>query len=101
MVCRVTEGITQSANRVIQAVFKISKRTPRPEGAVHFLARHDLARTLQQHSKDLERLLLQRNALPVFSQLSSEQIGFEGSETYRASHGGGGHGSTAWLAYKG
>src|SRR5208337_1301622 len=83
---RVTQRLAQSANRVIQAVFKITEGSPRPEDAVHLLARHHITGAREEHHQNPQRLFLQVDLFvsgPQFSCVSIELKVFETDQVWK------------------
>ncbi|MGB7590352.1 MAG: hypothetical protein WCD04_18060 [Terriglobia bacterium] len=80
---RVIQRLAQSANRVIQAVFMITERLPRPEDAVYLLARHYVIGALEEHHQNLQRLFLQVDLFVSGPQFSCVSIELKVSETDR------------------
>jgi hypothetical protein len=48
---------------MVETVFEITKGTPRPEGILQLLARHDITGALDQYQQDLQRLFLKVDPL--------------------------------------
>jgi hypothetical protein len=55
----VVQRLAQAANGGIETVVKVNERVRWPQLPAQFLARNDLAGSLQQADQDLKRLLLQ------------------------------------------
>ena len=61
-------------------MLKVHERVGRPEALTQLAPRHDFSRALNEHPQDLERLRLDRDLDPAFSQLSGGEIHFEDAE---------------------
>src|SRR5262249_21809736 len=74
---RVLRGISQRvpylADRLIETVVEIHDR-PGPKLLAYLLARHQLSGPLEQDCKQAERLLLQRDPLPLLGELATMQV---------------------------
>jgi hypothetical protein len=77
---RISKGITKSANGRVKAVVEIHEGVGRPEPIAEFLARDDIAGSLQQVSKNLEGLFLQFDTHTTAAQFASSQIELEQSK---------------------
>src|SRR6266849_1628029 len=75
---------SDSGDGVVQAVVEIHKSIRRPELPSEFLARDQVAGTLQKNSQHLDGLTLQAQLDATFSQLSRLEIQFERVETQDA-----------------
>jgi hypothetical protein len=62
-------------------VLELHHRIVGPEHLAQLFARYHLARLVQQHRQDAERLLMQLQLDPVFAQLGSRDVEFERAET--------------------
>ncbi len=65
-------------------MIEIDKRIRRPERRPKLLARHNLARILEQNRQHLKRLLLQLDLLPVFAQLRRGEVRLENAKAHVA-----------------
>jgi tRNA pseudouridine-54 N-methylase len=74
---RIIERLTESGNGAIQSVIEVHERVGGPELLLQLLARHHIARALQQRGQDLKGLLLQPNPLAIFAQISGAKIDLE------------------------
>src|SRR6185295_13457736 len=79
----IVQGIPQPLDRAVEADVEVHERVAGPEGLADLLARHDLARPLQEEGEDLERLLLQPDLRPVLVELTRGRVELELSEAVR------------------
>ena len=61
---------------------KVPKRLFGPYSILEFFASHYLARTFQKCDQQFERLLLQLDPQPRFTQLPGTQVDFEDAEPF-------------------
>ncbi len=89
---RIIGGIVQRladfVDGLVEPVLEIHKRVRGPQRLLQFLARHDLARTLEQHGQNFEGLFLELDLCAVFAQLSRAKIDFVDSEPNQVWKGG-------------
>lgn len=90
----VPQGLTQSFDGTVDAVFEIDEGILRPELLPDLFAGHQFAWTFQQHGQDLEGLTVQLNLQSLLAQFSSAKVNFKDTEMYPAgpaviiAHGG-------------
>ena len=77
---RVTQGIAESQDCVVEAHVKVHKSIRRPKLVAKLIPGNDFAGVLQQHGENLKGLLLQPESDPVFMQLAGCEVDLEGSE---------------------
>ena len=78
---RVSEGLTNFVHCGADAVLKLHYRVVRPQPFANLLARHYIAGTLQQQSKNSQRLFRQTKSLtPNLAQLTRAKIELESFE---------------------
>ena len=65
----------------VQAVLEVDEGAGRPQALAQFFARHHLARTLEHHRENLERLILKPDADASLPQLARAQIDLEGPKS--------------------
>ena len=58
----IAERRAQPLDRGIQAVLEIDEGPRRPQALAQLVARHDIARTIEHHHENFERLILQPDA---------------------------------------
>ena len=79
----IVQGIPQPLDRAVEADVEVHERVAGPEGLADLLARHDLARPLEEEGEDLEGLLLQPDLRPVLVELTRGRVELEASESVR------------------
>ena len=77
MVGRVSQGVAQLIDGLIQALLIVHERAVRPKPPLEFLAWNNLAGLLQQHRQDLDWLFLHFQTDAVFGELASLKIELE------------------------
>ena len=94
IVGRIAQRLAQFRHGGIHAVVEVHEGILRPQLLLQFLARHDLARMLQQHLEHLKGLLLQPDLEAALAQFACAQVNFKNPEAHevkgwgRALHGG-------------
>ena len=73
----IAENLAQTHYRVIKPVVKVDKCMGLPETVAKLIPGDDLARLLQKHGQDLERLFRELKAKPLFAKLGGLQIELE------------------------
>jgi hypothetical protein len=58
-------------------VVEVHKGVYGPQTQAHFLAGHEFAGALQQHSEDAERLILEAQAAAMFAQFTDAHVDLE------------------------
>jgi hypothetical protein len=91
MLRRVTQDLPKLANRGVQAIVKVDERVARPQLVTQFVTADHFSGTLQEQGKDLKRLDLKSDLLPVLEELTGPQIGHEILEARHGRGGRGGH----------
>jgi len=69
-------------------VVEVHEGVGRPKPSLEVLSRHQLAGAFQQHSKDLEGLLLKLNPQATFANLAGAEVNLEDSEADSLALGG-------------
>jgi hypothetical protein len=83
----VAERGPQPFDRRVQSGIERDERVRRPQALVQFLARDDFAGPIEECQEHLERLALNANAPPLFSELARAHIELERAEpSHHASH---------------
>jgi hypothetical protein len=88
----VVQGLPQLRYRCTQALAEFNKRISRPKTLLENFAAHNLARILKKKQEQLERLLLQFDAVAMAKKFSRLRMDFEDAEAVdeyvirRASH---------------
>jgi hypothetical protein len=67
----------QPLHGIVQSLFKVNKRVGRPKVLLQFFPGDSLARTLQQHDQDVDRLPLQPDLHPLFAEFPGFRIELE------------------------
>jgi hypothetical protein len=75
--CGIAEGVSQAADRRIEAVIKIDESIGRPEPAAQLFASNDFSGLFKKLGEDLEGLLLQPDFQTLTPQLAGAQVKFE------------------------
>src|SRR5262245_37349095 len=71
---------TETLHCRVEAVLEVDERAGRPETLAKLLACHNLARTVEHHRENLERLILQSNPDAALAQFTRAGIDLEVSE---------------------
>ena len=77
MVRVVAERGAEPLHGSIQTVFEVNECSLRPETLRQLLARDHVARSLEHHAEDFERLLLEPDAFLPFPQLAGAHVELE------------------------
>ena len=78
--CRVSQGLAQPLNCVIDAVIKIYESVGVPNTFLQFLARDNSAGRFQQNAKNLQRLVLEPDLTSIPAPSSRVRIQFKDPE---------------------
>jgi hypothetical protein len=81
----IAQRIAQPLNRCVDAVVELDDGVVGPQHLAQLFAGHQLARPVQQHDQDSERLLVEANLDPVLAQLGGLNVEFERAEAEDAS----------------
>ncbi len=74
---RIAYHFANAGNGIVKTMIEVNESVVRPDLRSKFVARHDIARTIQQGGKYLERLALQSEFYAVFPELARAGIQFE------------------------
>src|ERR1039457_4956524 len=87
----IIENLANFVDGGAQAVIEVHKRIGGPKLLTNLFSGDELARSLQEQGEQLERLRLQPDSYPLFSQLANLQVCFVGTKrdpTWRGKRGG-------------
>lgn len=88
---RVAKGFAKAADGVVEAVFELAERVPRPEPLLQLLSGDNFPGMLEQSQQNLQRLFVEFDADALLAQLPRRRIHFERAETHPGLWRGAGH----------
>jgi len=82
LIGRVSKSVPQPLYGGVDTVVKFNDRVVRPQTFLDVLPGDYFTRRFEEHSQDLERLLLESNPVPVFAQFSPSNIEHKRAKPY-------------------